>query len=354
MLESAGNQERSPTGNDIRQVLYLDVDGVLQYTEGGVWRPRLEAEEFLAWAVRHFKCRWLTTWARPNESLPGKLGIKVPPGIVEVNWNTAAERHPFKAAAIPDHEDWVWLTDELSAVDLADLNRRQQTGRLVLVDPGKPDLLMSQIRQELEDWLTRHANDKWPHRLFSEAGLAEFLIARFKRALAEVQASRLAGGGGGSPEALEGILERYYLRTPSLRTDFRIVEHCRKQAPVINPSLWVSPIPDGSAGYAEYLAVQLRHATALGKYQSFRQDYIIVEIPFDGDAELLRFRPPGLTGANPQGLVCGNAIRMKFQDFGPQVAPCKIALRIGLQGVDGFLNAVSMVVKKFNEQLRAL
>ena len=150
MFEPPYNQPRPLTGKKIRKVLYIDVDGVLQYADGGCWRPRLEAEDFLAWAVRHFDCRWLTAWARPNDSIPTKLGIKVPPGIVEVKWRSVRETHPFKAAAISDGEDWVWLEDEPSEFDLADLRRRGQMGRLVLADPSKPFLLMGYIRDLLE------------------------------------------------------------------------------------------------------------------------------------------------------------------------------------------------------------
>ena len=134
----------------VKKLLYLDVDGVLQYADGGCLRPRLEAEYFLAWAVRHFECRWLTAWARPNESVPAKLGIRVPPGIVEVKWQSARKTHSFKAAAICDDEDWAWLDDEPSEFDLADLKRRGQMGRLVMVDASKPFLLMGYIRDLLE------------------------------------------------------------------------------------------------------------------------------------------------------------------------------------------------------------
>ena len=136
-----------------RMVLYLDVDGVLQYGEGGCWRPRLEAADFLAWSVRHFDCRWLTAWARPNETIPVKLGFKVPPGIVEVNWHLASKVHPFKAAAIRDDEDWLWLEDEPSEFDLAELRRRGQMTRLLLVNASKPFLLMGYIRNLLEERL---------------------------------------------------------------------------------------------------------------------------------------------------------------------------------------------------------
>ena len=136
-----------------RMVLYLDVDGVLQYAEGGCWRPRLEAADFLAWSVRHFDCRWLTAWARPNETIPIKLGIKVPPGIVEVNWRLASEVHPFKAAAIRDDEDWLWLEDEPSEFDLAELRGRGQMSRLLLVNASKPFWLIGSIRNLLEERL---------------------------------------------------------------------------------------------------------------------------------------------------------------------------------------------------------
>lgn len=160
MFESLDSQAHRPVRDKIRNVLYLDVDGVLQYADGGCWRPRLEAEDFLAWAVQHFDCRWLTAWARPNASLPSKLGIKVPPGIVEMKWQSARVKHPFKAAAIRDDEDWVWLEDEPSEFDLADLKRRRQMARLVLVDASKPFVLMGQIRNLLEERLARHTPAK--------------------------------------------------------------------------------------------------------------------------------------------------------------------------------------------------
>lgn len=130
---------------------------MLQYADGGCWRPRLESEDFLAWAVRHFDCRWLTAWAQPNASLPARLGIKVPPGIVEVNWRSLGGEYPFKAAAIRDDEDWVWLEDEPSEFDVAALKRRRQMARLVMVNASKPFVLMGQVRNLLEERLARHA-----------------------------------------------------------------------------------------------------------------------------------------------------------------------------------------------------
>jgi hypothetical protein len=136
-------------------VLYLDVDGVLQYADGDQWRPRLEAEAFLAWAVSRFQCRWLTNWIDPNRNIPRNLRIAVPPGIVEVNWRVASAHYPFKAAAIRDDEDWYWLEDEPSEFDLAELRRRKQMHRLIVVDRDRPHILMAEIRGMLEGRLVK-------------------------------------------------------------------------------------------------------------------------------------------------------------------------------------------------------
>ena len=132
------------------KVLYLDIDGVLQYAKNNQWTPRLEAEDFLQWVVRNFQCRWLTNWRDPNQTVPQQLGITVPNGIIEVHWRKAGPSYPFKASAIRDEEDWVWLEDEPSEFDLAELKRRGRLDRLIVVDRYKPYVLMGQVRQALE------------------------------------------------------------------------------------------------------------------------------------------------------------------------------------------------------------
>ena len=130
-------------------ILYLDVDGVLQYAKDNQWKPRPEAAEFLQWAVTRFRCRWLTNWINPNDEIPRQLGVHVPTGIREVVWRIAGPRYPFKAAAISDAEDWLWLEDQPSDFDLADLRRRKQLDRLIRTDHVRPWILMSLVRQEL-------------------------------------------------------------------------------------------------------------------------------------------------------------------------------------------------------------
>src|SRR5438477_11819300 len=96
------------------KVLYLDVDGVLQYAKDNQWKPRLEADAFLEWAVSHFRCRRLTNWNDPNRPVPQQLRITVPEGIVEYRWRKEGSAYPIKGRAIIDTEDWLWMDDRAS------------------------------------------------------------------------------------------------------------------------------------------------------------------------------------------------------------------------------------------------
>jgi len=136
-----------------RTTLYLDIDGVLLYAKDDQWVPRPDASEFLSWATEHFACRWLTNWIDPNRTLPLQLGITVPAGIIEVQWRKPGSPYPFKAAGIDYAETWNWLEDQPAEADLDELRRRGQRNRLIIVPPDKPWILMSQIRDLLEQRL---------------------------------------------------------------------------------------------------------------------------------------------------------------------------------------------------------
>ena len=83
----------------------------------------------------------------------------------------------------------------------------------------------STAEASIRSYQRREATAEQPRKLFSEGDLADFVIARWKRALAEVQAARQAGGGDGSAGTFASILGRYHLKSPVLLTDFEIIEH---------------------------------------------------------------------------------------------------------------------------------
>ena len=115
--------------------------------------PRPDASDFLAWATERFAYQWLTAWTDPNRTLPLQLGITVPAGIIEVQWRKPGSPYPFKAAGIDYTKEFLWLDDEPAEADLDELNRRGQRDRIIVVPPDKPWILMSQIKDRLEQRL---------------------------------------------------------------------------------------------------------------------------------------------------------------------------------------------------------
>lgn len=202
--------------------------------------------------------------------------------------------------------------------------------------------------QRREAWAER------PRKLFSAGDLADFLIDRWKLFLAEIQAARLAGGGGGSALVFASILARYHLKTPTLLTDFKIIEHGWREQASSEEDLRAPVRSENFGGHGDYLDAQIAHLEARLERLSSRRSYIIVESPFEGDGELLSFRPPGRTEANPQGLLCGQAIRMRFERAGPKDRAWQDAFRSELQAIDIFLTATSEAVNGFNDQLRTI
>lgn len=107
----------------MRKVLFIDVDGVLNtYNDvnGITWRE--ERDEFLAWAVMHFDCRYLTAWEQKEiaDEFPAKWRFPVEPW--RINKAEALWR-------LTPHQRWVFLDDE--KWDLHDI---PAPGEFILID----------------------------------------------------------------------------------------------------------------------------------------------------------------------------------------------------------------------------
>ncbi|MEI7728106.1 MAG: hypothetical protein WCO56_00930 [Verrucomicrobiota bacterium] len=193
-----------------------------------------------------------------------------------------------------------------------------------------------------------------PHELFSEGDLADFLLDRWKLASAELHAARLAGTTNKEKLNDTAIIDRYRLATPSLLTGFKIIKHGWEET----PSADLAPSRPGPQedfdSHEDFLQAQIDYLEARLKRASLRRSYIIVSIPFEGDGDLLRFRPPECPGVPPQGVVSGPAIQMKFERAEPEDAAWKDAFREDLQMIDRFLTATRAAVHGFNLQLASL
>lgn len=193
--------------------------------------------------------------------------------------------------------------------------------------------------------------NSWPHQLFSEGELSVFLADRLECFRGEMEAIKRVSGR----TEIHGILERYRLKTPVLLADSKILEHGHVDVPPtpeqIDADLHVKVRSEDFASHGDHLDAKIAHLETRLKAASPLRTFIIIEFPFEGDGELLRFRPPGCTGANPQGVVYGQAIRMKYGRAGKDDRAWTDAYRSDQQTIDAFLAAASAAVNSFNAQL---
>jgi hypothetical protein len=83
-----------------------------------------------------------------------------------------------------------------------------------------------------------------------------------------------------------------------------------------------------------------------------RQTFIVVDIPFDGDGDMFRYRPSGCSLPVPQGLLGDNSVKMRFQRCGSKDESWKTLFTSEMNAVNDFLEAVRIPVQGFNQNLR--
>lgn len=165
----------------------------------------------------------------------------------------------------------------------------------------------------------------WTYKLFSEGELSDYLIIRWERFVAAANAIRQGGG----PDTLK--LEDHRLRMPDLAdAKFKIVEHGFKD----------QDVPFAQTGVLE--------ADAPSPHPG---SYIIMQISFCGGADLFRHRPPDCPGMAPQGMVCGETLRLKYERSGSGDSDWKDSLRNDLLAIETFLGRAEACVQGFNERI---
>jgi hypothetical protein len=109
----------------------------------------------------------------------------------------------------------------------------------------------STAEASIRSYQRREATAEQPRKLFAEGELADFLIARWKLALAEVQAARQAGGGDGSAGAFASILGRYHLKSPVLMAECKIIEHGWEEDPAADVGLGRRARPEDCGSHGD-------------------------------------------------------------------------------------------------------
>ena len=166
----------------------------------------------------------------------------------------------------------------------------------------------------------------WPHQLFSEGELSNYLITRWERFITAVNAARQDGCEN------KYKLEDHILQTPELSPEHKIVDHgFVEQDPIFltsdtsEPGVNVQPLP---------------------------RTFVVIEIQFRGEADLFRHRPPDSPKVAPQGKVCGQCLQLRYERSGSADKDWREIYLSDCKAIFDFLDLADVCVKAFNERVR--
>lgn len=170
----------------------------------------------------------------------------------------------------------------------------------------------------------------WLHTLFSGGDLDNYLIERWQEFAKESDSANF-----------DASLSKYILRVPELDLDRMTI------------SKWgeALPKPRDFLSYGEFLDARIARLKAMLEHQP--QTFIVVDIPFEGDGDLFRYRPSGCSSPVPQGLLGDNSVKMRFQRCGSKDETWKTLFMSDVNAVNAFLEAASIPIQAFNEKVKA-
>jgi len=170
----------------------------------------------------------------------------------------------------------------------------------------------------------------WKENLFSEGELSDYLILRWERFIAAVNAARQRGGEN------KLILEDHLLQIPDLLPGSKIVEHGIVEQDPLLPA-----------------AVTLEVATESGIISvPHARSFVIIEIQISGEADLFRHRPPDCPKVAPQGKVCGQCLHLRYERSGSADKDWREFYLSDCKAIFDFLDLAEVCVKGFNEKVR--
>jgi hypothetical protein len=168
----------------------------------------------------------------------------------------------------------------------------------------------------------------WPHKLFSGGDLSDYLIDRW-------QAFSKDRNSASFDES------KHLLHVPELNLSKFTIANWTES----------TPLPVDFHSYLDFMETQIDRLEAI--LQNRQKTFIVVDIPFEGDGNLFRFRPTSCRLQVPQGLLCDNTVRMRFERCGSNVVAWKNLVTDEMITVDAFLEAVQIPVQGFNEKVIA-
>jgi hypothetical protein len=190
--------------------------------------------------------------------------------------------------------------------------------------------------------------DTWPHKLFNDGSLADFLIDRWHLLSVDLdRAQRLAGDGlMGRTEALA---ERYTLTVPTVGSNFRIIEHGPMEDSDSDPDLMNAIHLDNLADEGDRIQAKIRRIEA--EIRRLSKTRTTIAVPFTGADVLFRFRPSGCLVPAPPGKLAWQSILLRFERSGREDKAWKGELEANLNAIDEILEFARPEVEAFNATL---
>lgn len=194
--------------------------------------------------------------------------------------------------------------------------------------------------------------DESPRQLFSEGDLTDYLIERRQR----LQAAMRPATRRIAPEVLKARIAKleakYHLKVPALVKGLRIVEQGRladasprREFDLVEPT----DLHQFESKY-EFLKARVRYLEAFVKHASSRT-YAVIEVSFEGDGDLFRYRPSRSKLPAPHGAVSGTSIRMKIEQSGVYDHGWHAQLKSNLLQIEAILLHTRREVAAFNDVL---
>jgi len=190
-------------------------------------------------------------------------------------------------------------------------------------------------------------------KLFSEGDLADYLDERLERLLARLKPARRRQPPDVLKPRIAALEAKHRVELPVILKGLKIVD----QGPVADERPrgqfdLAEPIDPGQFDNRRgFLQARIRFLEAFLKHASPRR-YVVIEVPFAGDASLFRYRPSQCRLPAPDGVVAGSAIRLQFERSGKHDHGWQVQLKEELLRIETFLLRIRREVAAYNATVR--
>jgi hypothetical protein len=159
-----------------------------------------------------------------------------------------------------------------------------------------------------------------------------------------------------APDVLKARIEelkaKHQLKAPVLLKGLRIVEQGKLADG--NPRREFDPVeptdPDRFASRQRFLKARVQYLEAFLKHSSSRT-YAVIEVQFEGDGALFRYRPTRSGLPAPHGVVSGTSIRMVIEQSGRHDHGWQAQLKSNVLDIEALLFHTRRQVSAFNDGL---